>query len=618
MLLRRLAGRYCVQDMRKLLFSGRQTFACNRHHVNSKCALHFYTSMKSRQTLVCRSLYSGTVSASGYNTCDKGISRCYTTPAATASKKPRPVFRKLDGTVDTSCKEFQARLDGSKQLEEKHKQMVAVARSGGGPKAMERHVKANKKLFVQDRLRLLLDEYSDDTFLEIGTLAGFGMPYGDIPGASVVTGVGKINGIWCAITANDGTVKGGTVYPIGVKKQLRLQEIGLHNRLPCVYLVDSGGAFLPLQSEIFPDKEQGGKIFYNEARFSALKIPQVAIVGGSCTAGGAYVPAMCDEAVMVDKIGTIFLGGPPLVYAATGEKVSAENLGGATLHCKVSGVMDHFAATEEDAFETGREIVASLNEQGPVEYEGWEEPLYSVDELPGLVVDNPGSMKKVIARLIDGSQFHEFKSMYGPSLVTGMAYIQGHLVGIIGNDGPLTADAATKGAHFVELCCHRRIPLIFLQNLTSDASMPETEDGEAMGNVIRNRAKMMMAVACAQVPKMTVIIGDSFGPSNFAMCGRSFSPRFLFMWPSARIGIISPEEAGHAAAQMTGESNSSDKTDEMNKRYQRQVSALYSSGRLWDDGIILPQHTRQVLGMCLSIVSQRREDGYTDFGVFRM
>ncbi|XP_033637108.1 methylcrotonoyl-CoA carboxylase beta chain, mitochondrial-like [Asterias rubens] len=551
-------------------------------------------------------------------------SRWYTTNAAEpeesaskTAKKERVKFKRLDGSMDTSTSSYQQRSEYSKTLEENHNKFISLARSGGGEKAMQRHTQVNKKLFVRDRLRLLLDEYCDNTFLEIGTLAGFGMPYGDIPCASTVIGVGKIHGTWCAISANDGTVKGGTMYPIGVKKQLRCQEIGLHNRLPCVYVVDSGGAFLPLQADIFADKEHGGKTFANEAIFSALKIPQIAIVCGSCTAGGAYVPTMCDEAVIVDKIGTIFLGGPPLVRAATGEKVSAEDLGGATLHCKVSGCTDHFAANEEEAFDVGRDIVASLNADLPSEPESWLEPLYSTNELPGIDPATPGSMKKIIARLTDGSRFHEFKTLYGPTLVTGMAFIKGHLVGIVGNDGALTANAATKGAHFVELCCHRQIPIIFLQNLPPEGSITDIGDGESMGDVIRARSKMMTAVACAKVPKITVIVGDSFGPSNFAMCGRAFSPRFLFMWPSARIGISSQEES-----QFGGVELDSDETLELDsktgERFKRQVSALYSSGRLWDDGIILPQHTRQVLGMCLSITSQHGQEEHTKFGVFRM
>ncbi|XP_072023384.1 methylcrotonoyl-CoA carboxylase beta chain, mitochondrial-like [Amphiura filiformis] len=545
--------------------------------------------------------------------------------------KTTAAFKVLDGDVDTSSETFKSNHEHCKELEERVEHLVKYIELGGGEKGMKTHVERNKKVFVRDRLRMLLDDYEND-FLEIGTLAGMGMEYGDVPSAGSVAGIGRIEGVWCMVNGNDATVKGGTVYPIGVKKQLRGQEIAILNRLPCVYLVDSGGAFLQLQSEIFPDKEHGGRAFYNEAIMSSMKIPQVAIVCGSCTAGGAYVPAMADETVIVHRIGTIFLGGPPLVFAATGEKITSEELGGATLHCKVSGVTDHFADTEEDAYETGRNIITSLNLSLPSEPDVYDEPLYNVTELTGLA-PRPGveseCVRKIIARLVDGSRFQEFKTMYGPTLVTGFAHIQGYLVGIVANKGHLSQDAATKGAHFVEICCHRNIPIIFLQNTTADESLMEMtlddESGETMGNVLRARAKMMATIACAQVPKLTIITGGSFGANNFAMCGRSQDPKFLFTWPGAQIGILKPEEAVRQAVQAKFP-ESVEATEEEKKNYEMKISekihqkasSFHASSRMWSDGIILPQHTRKVLGQCLSIVTQHQIQQPTSYGVIRM
>uniref|UniRef100_A0A3Q3DB18 methylcrotonoyl-CoA carboxylase n=1 Tax=Hippocampus comes TaxID=109280 RepID=A0A3Q3DB18_HIPCM len=456
---------------------------------------------------------------------------------------------------------------------------------GGGDSAIARHTQRNGKLLVKDRLRLLLD---DEDFLELSRFAGLGLPYGDIPSAGCLT-VGRINGLWCVFIANDATVKGGTAYPITVKKQLRAQEVAIQNRLPCVYLVDSGGAFLPLQSEIFPDKNQGGRTFYNEAIMSAMKIPQVSVVCGSCTAGGAYIPTMAEEAVMVHRIGTMFLGGPPLVKAATGEEVTPEELGGARLHA-VSGCVDHFAWEEEEALEYTRNIISTLNFTLPAhEMEEEEEktrkrkedekPLYSSEELLGLAPKSYNYSLDVISRLTDGSRFQEFKALFGTTLVTGFAKIH-HLVGIVANNGELSYQAALKGSHFVQLCDQRDTPLLFLQNTAPSAALTLSV-AQMNSNRLKAQASMMAAVACASVPKITVVIGGSHGADSYAMCGRSFDPNFLFLWPNARVSMT-------AAGTLEEES-----------------SAFFSSGRLWDDGVILPQDTRRVLRDCLDIIKQQ-------------
>ncbi|KAK2835155.1 hypothetical protein Q5P01_015639 [Channa striata] len=498
---------------------------------------------------------------------------------------------------------YEANLQNSNACQKMFIELREKVRKGGGDNAIARHTQRNRKLLVRDRLRLLLD---DEDFLELSPFAGLDLPYGDIPSAGCLTGIGRINGVWCVVIANDATVKGGASYPITVKKQLRAQEVALKNRLPCVYLVDSGGAFLPLQAEIFPDKNHGGKAFYNEAIMSASKIPQVSVVCGSCTAGGAYVPTMAEEAVMVHRIGTVFLAGPPLVKAATGEEVTPEDLGGARLHAEVSGCIDHFAWEEEEAFNCTRNIISTLNFQLPEDDEETtrkrkteeEEPLYSSEELLGLAPQSYGhslDVKMVISRLTDGSRFQEFKARYGTTLITGFARIHGHLVGIVANNGELLYQAALKGSHFVQLCDQRDIPLLFLQN-TAPAAAPtlSTNQAEMNSNRLKAQGSMMSAVACASVPKITVVIGGSHGADSYAMCGRAFDPNFLFLWPNARVSVTAP---GHAASLLLTDTE---------HRLKEESSAFYGSARLWDDGVILPQTTRKVLRDCLDIVKQQQ------------
>uniref|UniRef100_A0A3Q2P8F2 methylcrotonoyl-CoA carboxylase n=1 Tax=Fundulus heteroclitus TaxID=8078 RepID=A0A3Q2P8F2_FUNHE len=499
---------------------------------------------------------------------------------------------------------YEANLRNSRACQKKYAELKEEVRRGGGANAVARHTQRNRKLLVRDRLRLLLD---DDDFLELSPLAGLGLPYGDIPSAGCLTGVGRINGLWCVFIANDATVKGGTAYPITVKKQLRAQEVAIQNRLPCVYLVDSGGAFLPLQSEIFPDKNQGGRTFYNEAIMSAMKIPQVALVCGSCTAGGAYIPTMAEEAVMVHRIGTIFLGGPPLVKAATGEEVSPEDLGGARLHAEVSGCVDHFAQEEQEAFDQTRNIIATLNFQLPGEEEpsAGEEPLHSSEELLGLAprsYSHTLDVKMIVSRLADGSRFQEFKARYGTTLVTGFAKIHGHLVGIVANNGALTYEAALKGSHFVQLCDQRDIPLLFLQN-TAPAAAPtlSAAQAEINSNRLKAQGSMMSAVACASVPKITVVIGGCHGADSYAMCGRAFDPNFLFLWPNARVSLTGP---GHAGSLLPADDGR--EAEKLNEKLEEESSAFFSSGRMWDDGVILPQETRKVLRDSLDIIKQQR------------
>lgn len=494
---------------------------------------------------------------------------------------------------------YEANLRNSAVCHKKHEEFSEKVKKGGGANAIARHTQRNKKLLVRDRLRLLLD---DEDFLELSPFAGLGLPYGDIPSAGCLTGIGRINGLWCVFIANDATVKGGTAYPITVKKQLRAQEVAIQNRLPCVYLVDSGGAFLPLQSEIFPDKNQGGRTFYNEAIMSAIKIPQVSVVCGSCTAGGAYIPTMAEETVMVHRIGTIFLGGPPLVKAATGEEVSPENLGGARLHAEISGCVDHFAWEEKEAYEYTRNIISTLNFQLPEEEEADEsvkrktdeEPLFSSQELLGLAPLNYNytlDVKLLVSRLIDGSRFQEFKARFGTTLVTGFAKIHGHLVGIVANNGELSYEAALKGCHFVQMCDHRDIPLLFLQNtVPASASTFSTQQAEVNSNRLKAQGSMMSAVACASVPKITVVIGGCHGADSYAMCGRSFDPNFLFLWPNARVSITAPGYSGSVfSSDEDGESQ-----EDFETRLKEESPAFFSSGRLWDDGVILPQDTRKV------------------------
>lgn len=502
----------------------------------------------------------------------------------------------------------------------------AWALAGGGPEAQSKH-KARGKLTARERIHALLDPNSP--FLEIAPFAAYGLYENGAPAAGVVAGIGSIHGKECMIVANDATVKGGTYYPITVKKHLRAQEIALENRLPCLYLVDSGGAFLPMQDEVFPDRDHFGRIFYNQARMSGLGIPQIALVMGSCTAGGAYVPAMSDHAVIVKGTGTIFLGGPPLVKAATGEVVSAEELGGADVHTRLSGVADYFAEDDAHALEIARGIVETLNimKRASMELKPPEEPLYDPNDIYGILPHDsrkPLEIREIIARIVDGSRFLEFKSRYGSTLVCGFARIYGYQVGIVANNGILFSESALKGAHFIELCCQRGIPLVFLQNITGFMVGKRYENE----GIAKNGAKMVTAVACANVPKFTVVIGGSYGAGNYAMCGRAYQPRFLWMWPNAKISVMGGEQAANvlltvkmdqlaAKGQTMLEEEQADFKRPILEKYETESSAYYSSARLWDDGVILPTDTRAVLGLAIS-ASLNAPISETQFGVFRM
>jgi 3-methylcrotonyl-CoA carboxylase beta subunit len=499
-------------------------------------------------------------------------------------------------------------------------------RLGGPEQARKRHT-ARGKLLPRDRVDTLLDPGSP--FLELSPLAAMSLYDGDAPAAGIITGVGRVSGRECVIVANDATVKGGTYYPVTVKKHLRAQEVALHNNLPCVYLVDSGGAFLPRQDEVFPDREHFGRIFFNQATMSRRGIPQIAAVLGSCTAGGAYVPAMSDEAVIVANQGTIFLGGPPLVKAATGEVVSAEELGGGDLHSRVSGVTDHLAEDDADALRIVRDIVKTLAPRLPRPWDTApaQEPATDPAELYGVVpadLRTPYDVREVIARITDGSRFAEFKTNYGPTLVTGFARIYGHPVGIVANNGILFSESALKGAHFIELCDQRKVPLVFLQNITGFMVGRQYE----AGGIAKHGAKMVTAVACARVPKFTVIIGGSFGAGNYAMCGRAYSPRFLWMWPNARISVMGGDQAASVLAtvrrdqlEATGQTWPQEEEEAFKKpirdQYEQQGSPYYSTARLWDDGIIDPLDTRRVLGLALSAAANAPLDA-PGYGVFRM
>ncbi|TML34161.1 MAG: methylcrotonoyl-CoA carboxylase [Actinobacteria bacterium] len=485
-----------------------------------------------------------------------------------------------------------------------------VAR-GGGEAALEKH-RSRGKLTARERIDRLLDP--DTAFLELSALAAWEMYDGQAPGAGIVTGIGVIEGRECVLVANDATVKGGTYFPITVKKHLRAQEIAQQNRLPCIYLVDSGGAFLPLQAEVFPDRDHFGRIFYNQARLSAAGIPQLASVMGSCTAGGAYVPAMSDETIIVKGTGTIFIGGPPLVKAATGQDVTAEELGGADVHARLSGVADHYATSDEHALALVREIVRNLDlppKQPPWETARPEEPTADPQELYGLIPADYREQvdpRELIARLVDGSRFHEFKALYGETLVCGFARIDGYPVGILANNGVLFGESAAKGAHFVELACKRRVPLVFLQNITGFMVGKEYE----AGGIARDGAKLVTAVACAEVPKFTVIVGGSFGAGNYGMCGRAYSPRQLWMWPNARISVMGGEQAATVLT-MVGDAD----PDEIRAKYEAEGNPYYSTARLWDDGIIDPLDTRRVLALGIS-AALNAPIPETTFGVFRM
>jgi 3-methylcrotonyl-CoA carboxylase beta subunit len=498
----------------------------------------------------------------------------------------------LTSAADPASEDFARNQAEHRRLAAELRERLAGAAAGGGEKARTRHTERGK-LLPRERVDRLLDPGSP--FLELAPLAADDLYGGAAPGAGIIAGVGRVEGREVVVAANDATVKGGTYYPMTVKKHLRAQEVALQNRLPCLYLVDSGGAFLPMQDEVFPDREHFGRIFFNQATMSARGIPQLAAVMGSCTAGGAYVPAMSDETIIVRDQGTIFLGGPPLVKAATGQEVTAEELGGGVLHARHSGVVDHLAADDADALRIMRSIVATLPPAG----RAWErqpaaEPAVDPATLYGAVPPDsrtPYDPREVIARVVDASLFHEFKAEYGTTLVCGFAHIHGHPVGILANQGVLFSDSALKAAHFVELCDQRGVPLLFLQNISGFMVGPEYE----AGGIARDGAKMVAAVATARVPKLTVIVGGSFGAGNYGMCGRAYSPRFLWMWPNARISVM----GGEQAATVMREVGQPELGDELREQYERQGSPYYSTARLWDDGVIDPLDTRTVLGLAL-------------------
>ncbi|KAH8394861.1 hypothetical protein KR222_008173 [Zaprionus bogoriensis] len=551
----------------------------------------------------------------------------------------------LASEVDKQSPEYKENASEMQKLVTQLRSVTSQVLGGGGAKANERHT-SRGKLLARERINLLLDKGSP--FLELSTLAGHEL-YGDevVNSGGIVTGVGRVCGTECVVVANDATVKGGSYYPITVKKHLRAQEIAQENRLPCIYLVDSGGANLPRQAEVFPDKLHFGRIFYNQANMSALGIPQIAVVMGSCTAGGAYVPAMADESIIVKRQGTIFLAGPPLVKAATGEEVSAEDLGGADLHCKTSGVTDHYAVDDEHALYLARQVVSNLNLDATNAYQeqllyssqqsfksatqpfagAVEEPRYDPSELYGIVGPNltkSFDVREVIARIVDGSRFTEFKKLYGETLVCGFAKLYGRTVGIVGNNGVLFSESALKGAHFIQLCAQRGIPLVFLQNITG---FMVGRDAEANG-IAKNGAKMVTAVACANVPKFTVIIGGSYGAGNYGMCGRAYSPRFLYMWPNSRISVMGGTQAANVLAQITEdqrkragkeltEAEAQKIKTPIVEMFEKEGSPYYSTARLWDDGIIDPANTRQVLGLSLK-AALNNANQQTKFGVFRM
>jgi 3-methylcrotonyl-CoA carboxylase beta subunit len=500
--------------------------------------------------------------------------------------------RVLTSAADPASAEFRANAAEHERLVAELRERMARAAGGGGEKARGRHV-ARGKLLPRERVDRLLDPGSP--FLELAPLAAEDLYDGAAPGAGIIAGVGRVEGREVVVAANDATVKGGTYYPMTVKKHLRAQEVALQNRLPCLYLVDSGGAFLPMQDEVFPDREHFGRIFFNQANMSARGIPQIAAVMGSCTAGGAYVPAMSDETIIVRDQGTIFLGGPPLVKAATGQEVTAEELGGGAMHARTSGVVDHLANDDADALRTMRSIVATLPPAG----RAWErrpvaEPAVDPASLYGAVPPDsrtPYDPREVIARVVDGSLFHEFKAEYGTTIVTGFAHVHGHPVGILANQGILFSDSALKAAHFIELCDQRGVPLLFLQNISGFMVGPEYE----AGGIARDGAKMVAAVATARVPKLTVIVGGSFGAGNYGMCGRAYSPHFLWMWPNARISVM----GGEQAATVMTEVGQPELGAELRDQYERQGSPYYSTARLWDDGVIDPRDTRTVLGLAL-------------------
>ncbi|MBC7385582.1 MAG: methylcrotonoyl-CoA carboxylase [Cryobacterium sp.] len=532
----------------------------------------------------------------------------------------------LKSSVQSNSPEFKANQRHHEALASDLMKRVSIARLGGGNEARERHVKRGK-LLARDRVTALIDPGTE--FLEIGALAANGMYDDAAPAAGMIAGVGVVHGREVLIIANDATVKGGTYFPMTVKKHLRAQEIALENRLPCIYLVDSGGAFLPMQSEVFPDRDHFGRIFFNQATMSAQGIPQIAVVMGSCTAGGAYVPAMSDESIIVRNQGTIFLGGPPLVKAATGEIVTAEELGGGDTHSRISGVTDHLAENDEHALEIAREIVANLNRPEPTSIArvAPEEPLYEASELPGIIPQDfkkPFDIREVIARLVDGSRFQEFKQNYGTTLITGFAHLHGYPIGIIANNGILFSESSLKGAHFIELCNQRKIPLLFLQNITGFMVGKKYEQG----GIAKDGAKLVTAVSNAKVPKFTLVVGGSFGAGNYGMCGRAYSPRFLWMWPNARISVMGGEQAANVLSQVKmeqleaqGKKLSAAEISAIQapilEKYEAEGSPYFSTARLWDDGIILPTETRATLARALSAALNAPIPD-TKYGVFRM
>jgi 3-methylcrotonyl-CoA carboxylase beta subunit len=522
----------------------------------------------------------------------------------------------LETHLDPGSADARSRRSAMQALVDELEQRTAKAALGGPERARQRHL-SRGKLLPRERVERLVDPATP--FLELSSLAANGLYDDEAPGAGIITGVGRVSGTECVIVCNDATVKGGTYFPMTVRKHLRAQEVALHNNLPCVYLVDSGGAFLPLQDEVFPDRTHFGRIFFNQATMSARGIPQVAAVLGICTAGGAYVPAMSDETVIVKGRGTIYLGGPPLVKAATGEEVSEEELGGADVHARVSGVVDHYALDDVHALEIVREIVANLNRHKilPPDVIEPEEPKYDPAELYAIVPDDPRvpyDVHEVIARIVDGSRFHEFKALYGDTLVCGFAHIHGFPVGIVANNGILFSESALKGAHFIELCDQRKIPLVFLQNISGFMVGREYE----AGGIAKDGAKMVTAVSCAVVPKFTVIIGGSFGAGNYAMCGRAYEPRFLWTWPNAKTSVMGGEQAATVLAIVRGTPDDEEFKAPIREQYERQGSAYYSTARLWDDGVIDPMDTRSVLALGLSAAYNSAPFAEPRYGVFRM
>lgn len=529
--------------------------------------------------------------------------------------------------IKNTSENFEQNASANMNLARELRQIQETISKGGNDRAREKHL-ARGKLLPRDRVRTLID--SDSPFLEIGQLAAYGMYDNEVPSAGIIAGIARISDVDCMIVANDATVKGGTYYPLTVKKHLRAQEIAEQNGLPCIYLVDSGGAFLPKQDEVFPDRDHFGRIFFNQARMSARGIPQIAAVLGSCTAGGAYVPAMCDEAIIVRNQGTIFLGGPPLVKAATGEVVDAESLGGGDVHSRISGVTDYLAANDTEALGMVREIVSNLNWQkvAPMQLHEAAEPVYPAEELYGVVSRDfrfAYDVREVIARLVDGSEFQEFKALYGPTLVCGFAHLYGYPVGVIANNGILFSESAQKGAHFIQLCNRRGIPIVFLQNIAGFMVGKKYEQA----GIAKDGAKMVNAVATASVAKFTVIIGGSFGAGNYAMCGRAYSPRFLWMWPNARISVMGGQQASivlstvrrdglGARGEEWPEKEQQEFEDAIRQQYESQGNPYYASARLWDDGVIDPIDTRRVLGHAISAAANRLRDAETPYGIFRM